>query len=172
MTSDVCIEPVSPGAPAFSEYVRVFQEVFPHDAADADAFLSRYATYGNYCGRLARVDGAPVGMCFGVDAFRGNWWVERVLAEIGEDHPAMQSAFCVVDLGVLAAWRGRGIGNRLLAAVLAAQPRLRAVLSTQVSNVGAQRFYRRCGWRILHPGFVFADGQEPYCVLATELQPA
>ena len=165
------IEAVSPGSDGFEEYVATFSAVFPDDAQDASAFLERYATYPNYRGFIARAGEQCVGMVFGVDAFRGNWWVERVVAELGESHPALQEAFCLVDLGVLPPWRSRGIGQMLHDAVLAPQPRGHAVLSTQVSNVGAQRFYLRNGWRVVHPGFVFAAGQEPYCVLAREPAP-
>lgn len=167
---DVRVEPVAPGTAAFAEYVATFQDVFPQDAAAAWEFLTRYAGYANFRGMIARVRGECVGMAFGVDAFRGNWWVERVLAQVGEGHPAMRDAFCLVDLGVRELWRNLGIGQLLHDAVLAAQPRLRAVLSTQVANVGAQRFYLRYGWRIIHPGFQFSAGQEPYCVLAREVR--
>ncbi len=169
MSAAAAIEPVSPGTAAFDEYIKVFEEVFPEDAAAAREFLSRYAAYPSYRGLIARVEGSCVGMVFGVEAFRGNWWVERVVEQVGEDHRALQDAFCLVDLGVLAPWRGQGIGQLLHDAALAAQPHPRAVLSTQVANTGAQGFYLRNGWRIIHPGFVFLEGRVPYCVLARDL---
>lgn len=162
------IEPVAPGDDAFEEYLETFLEVFPQDWDAAREFLVRYATYPSYHGLIARLEGVCVGMVFGVEAFRGNWWVERVVSELGDSSPALQDAFCLVDLGVREDWRGAGIGAALMQAVLAAQPHPRAVLSTQVANTGAQRFYLRRGWRMLHPGFVFAHGQEPYCVMAWE----
>jgi GNAT superfamily N-acetyltransferase len=168
MSAAAAIEPVSLGTAAFEEYIGIFEVVFPEDASAAREFLSRYATYPSYRGLVARVEGTCVGMVFGVEAFRGNWWVDRVVEHLGQDHPALQDAFCLVDLGVLAPWRSQGIGQLLHDAVLAMQPHPRAVLSTQVANTGAQRFYLRNGWRIVHPGFVFAQRQEPYCVLARE----
>ncbi|MGJ3239618.1 MAG: hypothetical protein ACFE0Q_12990, partial [Anaerolineae bacterium] len=53
----------------------------------------------------------------------------------------------------------------LLERVLHEQPHPNALLSTQVDNLVARRFYERRGWRYLHTGFAFQAGYEPYCIM-------
>lgn len=43
------------------------------------------------------------------------------------------------------------------------------MLSIQVENTGARRLYEHRGWRYLHSGFVFREGQPPHVVMAKEL---
>ena len=166
MTAGLEVEGVQPGSPLWDPFVAVFCAVFPREAETAPGFLRRYAGLPGYLGLLARADGNAVGMAMGVKVERGNWWVERVAQQLGADHHALQDAFCVVELGVLESFRGRGIGGVLLHELLGAQEHPRAVLSTEVSNIAAQRFYERHGWTVIHPGFVFTPGQEPFCVMA------
>ena len=75
----------------------------------------------------------------------------------------------LVELAILPDYQGRGVGERLIDALLKSQPLNRAVLSVAVSNADAQRFYLRHGWSYLHEGFVFGPGQPPYAVMRREL---
>ena len=100
---------------------------------------------------------------------RGQRWHDRVAAEIGPDHPALQDAWVLVNLAIRSTYRNRGIGATLLKTLLASQSCPRTLLSTEVANAGARRLYERNGWRYLHPGLVFTPGQQPFVVMACEI---
>lgn len=116
------------------------------------------------------VNGLAVGMAFGHQGFAGNWWYDRVLKDLGEHHPRVRDAWVFVELSVKAAWRRQGIATLLHDTLLAAQSCPRAILSTAIDNLTAQRFYLEKGWRVLHAGFAFREGQGPYVVLGREVE--
>ena len=157
-------------SPRVEEATRVYLDVFGGDPAAAADFVRRYAQHPDFRGLLA-VDaaGRAIGLAFGHRFFLENWWCARMAEELGAGHPALRDAWVLVDLGVVEPWRRRGVGTALHDAILASQPCPRAVLSTQVENIGARRLYERLGWRYLHPGFVFREGQPPYVVMGKEL---
>jgi ribosomal protein S18 acetylase RimI-like enzyme len=77
-------------------------------------------------------EGRVVGWC---DIVRGNGAHERHLGELG--------------MGVVAAWRGRGVGRRLLLDTVAAADAaafLRVELSVHADNVAALSLYRNSGF--------------------------
>jgi ribosomal protein S18 acetylase RimI-like enzyme len=135
-------------------------------------FFTRYAALPDYHGLAALRQGALVGFGFGARSLPGQWWHDRVAAQVGMEHPALQDAWTLVDLAVAPEVRSRGIGSALMEALLAAQPCPRALLSTEVSNAGARRLYERHGWRYLHAGFAFNPGEQPYVVMRRELASA
>lgn len=87
---------------------------------------------------------------------------------MGVSHPALQDAWVLVELAVLDMHRGKGIGAALHHALLTDQPCPRALLSTEVKNTSARRFYERFGWRCIHSGFKFREEGEPFIVMARE----
>lgn len=160
------IVPFDSDSPYFLPAVRVYMQVFQQaNEASSRQFVEKYAAYPDWHGRVALHDGKVIGIAFGARALSGNWWYERVARRVGRDHPALHEAWVLIELGVLADYRNQGIGGQLHDIVVAAQPYRRLLLSTQVSNHGARRFYERRDWDYLHPGFVFAGGQEPYVVM-------
>lgn len=67
------------------------------------------------------------------------WLGARLLAQEAE----------VLNMAVRPAWRQRGLGRELLAALLTQVDRLgieRVLLEVRQSNLGAQALYRRCGF--------------------------
>jgi GNAT superfamily N-acetyltransferase len=74
----------------------------------------------------------------------------------------------LVNLAICSAYRNRGIGAALLKTLLASQPCPRAPLHGG-ANAGARRRYERNGWRYLHPGLVVTPGQQPFVVMACEI---
>jgi len=164
--------PLTPGTPRFADAVRLYLTIWPGDTQSITDFFTRYAALPEYHGLAAVPDGAEeelAGFGFGTRSLPGNWWHERVAAQVGAEHPALQDAWTLVDLAVAAPHRGKGIGGALLEALLAAQPCPRALLSTEVSNAGAQRLYERHGWSFLHSGFAFNPGDQAYAVMRREL---
>lgn len=164
--------PLQPGTPHFDEAVRLYLATWPGEAPEEEirGFFARYAALPGYHGLvIVREDGAMVGFGFGARSLAGNWWHDKVAAQVGGEHPALQDAWALVDLATAPEARGQGIGGALMETLLAAQPCPRALLSTEVSNATARRLYERHGWRYLHPGFVFTPGDQPFVVMAREL---
>lgn len=149
--------------------VTVYADTWHRPLGPAWEFFHRYASYPGFRGRLAYMEGRLAGMGFGTEAFRGNWWVDRILAETGPC-PEMEDAWSLVELAVLPAYRGRGVGTTLHGALLAGLPYRHAVLSTQVTNHRARRLYERLGWHYLHPGMPFQPHGELYVVMGKDLE--
>ena len=166
------LEPFDASSPTFDEVIRVYLEVFGGEEEGVREFISRYATtLPDWRGYVARVGERVAGMGFGTRSLPGQWWHDKVAEQIGAEHPALQDAWVLVDLAVRPAYRNRSIGAATMNALLASQPWPRALLSTEVANTGARRLYTRNGWRLLHPGFVFISGQQPYVIMAREHGP-
>ena len=121
---------------------------------------------------VARVDGRVVGMTYGYIAARGQWWTERVAAAMTAEEQARwldARHFEVVELHVHPDHQGRGIGARLLSALLDGLDVPFALLSTEVNNVGARAFYRREGWTEIVPSVDMSSPRGPFVVLARDL---
>lgn len=161
--------PLQPGTPHFDDAVRLYLTIWPGGAHGISDFFTRYAALPDYHGMVALRDGALAGFGFGTRSLPGNWWHDRVAAQVGAEHPALRDAWVLVDLAVAQEYRGKGLGGALMEALLAAQPCPRALLSTEVSNASARRLYERHGWSYLHPGFVFKWGDQPFVVMRREL---
>jgi ribosomal protein S18 acetylase RimI-like enzyme len=129
-------------APPYSE---------PPQAADRLASsLAAHAGRAGFRMRVAHDPGAGiVGFAYGYASAPGQWWHDRVAASIGPEAAArwLVGAFEVVELAVLPAWQRRGIGGRLLGALVDGVEHRTAVLSTLDAETSAVRLYRRHGWR-------------------------
>jgi len=165
----VTFKPLRPGAPWFVEAVRLYCAIWPDNESEMTAFFTRYSQMLDYRGLVALRNGRLAGFGFGVRSLPGNWWHDKVAEQVGPEHPALQDAWCLVDLAVAPEARGRGIGSALMETLLASQPCPRALLSTEVSNATARRLYERRGWTYLHRGFAFVPGNPPYAILRREL---
>jgi ribosomal protein S18 acetylase RimI-like enzyme len=163
------LEPFGPDSIWFPGAVGVYARTWDRNWHKAWISMSQFSRYPQHRGLVALDGETVVGMIFGHRSLPGQWWHDRVAAQVGREHPALRDAWVVVELAVLPAYRNRSIGLQLLEALLDQQPCSRAILSTQVANAGARRFYERLGWTYLHPGFIFADGQPPFVVMCKEL---
>ncbi len=169
MTMHVDLLPLSPDAPFFAEAVGVYSAYtgVRHDAAER--FFAGYATYPDYFGYAACAGERVVGVTFGTRSLPGHWWHDRVGEQVGARHLALQEAWVLTELHVLDGFRNRRIGALLHDRVIGAQPYRNLLLSTPVSNTDAQRFYLRHGWRVLHAGFPFIYGDQPFMILCLRL---
>ena len=115
-----------------------------------DVILPRHTTRADFALRAAVDDGRIVGFGDGYTGGYGQWWTDRVAAEM---RPEIKSAwldpphFEVVQLHVLPSAQRGGIGARPLDALLEAQPNDRALLSMDPRSPSAGPFYRKQGWR-------------------------
>jgi len=169
--SSLTLEPFTIESVLMDKVVDARVQIFEGERQQIYDFITRYATvYPDFYGLAALIDGHVIGMGFGTRFVAGNWWCDKVAAQVGAAHPALQDAWVLVELGVLESYRGKGIGSMLLTRLLELQPCAHALLSTQVANTGARRLYERYGWQYLDPGFVFTEGQEPYVIMCKKLE--
>jgi GNAT superfamily N-acetyltransferase len=165
------LESFDASSSTFGEVIRIYLEVFGGEEEGTRGFITRYATtLPDWRGLVALIGEDVAGMGFGVRSLPGQWWHDRVAEQVGADHPALQDAWVLVDLAVRPVYQRQGIGAAIMNTLLVSQPRPRALLSTEVANTGARRLYTRNGWRLLHPGFVFISGQQPYVIMARDLR--
>lgn len=161
--------PLLPTSTQLLDAVRVYNEYIDGDLPRQEQFFRSHMRRPGYVGLMARNDDKVIGFVFGSFSLVGQWWHERVATHVGHAHPALQDAWVLTQLNVLEAHRNKGIGQALHDRILKKQTSSRVLLSTQVANTGAQRFYKRNGWYILHDGFRFSANDEPYKILAKKL---
>ncbi|WP_116025739.1 GNAT family N-acetyltransferase [Thermomonospora umbrina] len=150
--SDVVFERLN-GAQTMGEFDQI-QEVyvaaFPdYSLADHRMRTERQAASPGFETVTARVDGVLVGFAYGLPlSARSTWW-EGLEPAAGEDFVAETGSrtFAVIDLAVLPAHRGRGLGRRLMAELLGGRSEERATLATNPNKRALQEMYERWGWR-------------------------
>lgn len=134
------------------ELTAVHQEVYaepPYDNAPKygrNQFIQRTTGQAKSSGFTlvtARDDGPLVGFAFGFTMPPGGWWTNARLAS-----PSVLAAskFAVIELIVLASYRGRGIGRRLYDELLRGRDEQYATLAA-VPEAPAYNLYQRWGWR-------------------------
>ncbi len=161
--------PLTATSPYVKDAIQIYDEYIPGDTEYQEHFFLSNMRRPGYVGLLAQIDDRIVGFAFGSFSLVGQWWHDRVANHVGYEHPALQSAWVLTQLNVLEAYRNQNIGQYLLETIIRQQTRSNLLLSTQVANTGAQRFYKRLGWYVLHEGFTFSSGDEPYKILAKTL---
>ena len=116
---------------------RRFLAVTASTALHYGAFLGEQADEADAVLLVAELEGQVIGYAFG--------------AIEGYDYMALRGPAAVLhDLLVDPAYRGRGVGQALLSAIVAtfsARRAPRLVLSTAERNGSAQRFFERAGFR-------------------------
>jgi GNAT superfamily N-acetyltransferase len=123
---------------------------------------------------VAQVGATPVGFAYGYASKPGQWWHEMVRRALGPDQAAvwLVDAFEFVELALLPANRGQGLGARLYDALFQGLPHQTALASTADLETDAMRLYRRRGWVVLRGGFVFPRSTLPYVILGLDLRPS
>lgn len=150
---------------ALAVYARVWPE---RDRDEARENFTRYAGYEGFLGLVAYDGDEPVGVAYGATSQPGVWWHDQAAAGLGADHPALQDAWRLVELAVVAEYRGLGIGSELHDRLLAAQPNARALICTAVHNAHARGIYERRGWHYVAESFVFPGEPHPYVIMGRE----
>ncbi|MCA1725168.1 MAG: GNAT family N-acetyltransferase [Thermomicrobia bacterium] len=162
--------PCTRESPFLDDAVHLFVRTWPgYDLAAARASFLRCTGQRDFRGIVAISDGAVVGFGFGARSSPGSRWHDQMMAQLGDDHPALRDAWRLVELAVAEEHRGRGIGGRVHDALLAVQPCPRALLCTYTTNARARAMYERRGWRYLHSAFIFPPDPHAYANMAKEL---
>lgn len=159
------LEPFDPALPGFDAALAVYATAWDRPFGLARAQVISHAREPGFRGLLARDQrGRAVGLVYGTSARRGQWWTDRVLAEVGRDD-ALRDTWILTELVVAAGHRNARLGARLHDAILASIDEPRAALSTQLTNTPAQRFYARHDWQTLVPAMTFWPAGEPFVIL-------
>lgn len=164
------------------ELVEVYRGAFsapPHRESEADIqrfaseTLPRHAARGGFrlCVAREQPAGFVVGFVYGYRGAPGQWWYDLVSAALGGDLTQrwMANYFELVTLAVAPGAQRRGIGSRLLGAVLNGQPYRTALLTTPRAETPAARLYQRHGWQTLLADFHFPGSSAPTLVMGREL---
>jgi ribosomal protein S18 acetylase RimI-like enzyme len=133
----------------------VYDEVFG-DVSDLAAW--RVGAFDRHCARAgfrltAAVSDAKgvIGFAYGYVGERGQWWPDQVTAALPAEVAEVWVGghFEFVELGVLTAFRGQGIGGRLHDQLMAGTEQRRALLGTDDADSPAVALYTSRGWRKL-----------------------
>ena len=116
-----------------------------------------------------------IAFSYGFHGADGQWWhdlVRSALTRMGGYDLAqtwLADSFEVAEVHVHSDYQGRGIGRRMVPALL--HPRLErtALLSTQDADSRARRLYRRLGFGDLLTGYRFPGTDPPYAVMGAAL---
>jgi ribosomal protein S18 acetylase RimI-like enzyme len=160
------------------------------DAMDADAALlpgrrelmRRHAAYPDFRALQMRAAGyashdprAVLGFSYGFHGEPGQWWYDAVAAALSRTiGPALTASWLadcveVAEVHVRKDQQRRGIGTRMLTALIAGRPERTAMLSTPDRDTTARRLYRRMGFSDLLTGYSFPGGSPPYAVMGAML---
>lgn len=174
---------IIPLSPAQLDRVRdqvidVYGRTFTHppyneQVASVRGFARSLSTYMERRGFRCYVarDRQVVGFAFGYTCARGQWWYDTVARRLEPRvvQTWFTNAFELVDLAVLPAYQGMGIGGRLHDKLLTGLPHETAVLSALQGETVAQHLYRRRGWRTLVSNFRFPRIDLVYQLLGLRL---
>jgi GNAT superfamily N-acetyltransferase len=138
-------------AAVFDVYDAVFGDA-PDEAEWRSSTYDRHVARDGFRLVAALDEAALVGFAYGYVGARGQYWPDRVADALGEAVAAdwLGGHFEFVELAVLPAHRGRGLGTALHDALLLDAPGDRAMLSTADDPADpAVKLYVSRGWRRL-----------------------
>ena len=143
------------------EIVEVYRQAFtplPYNksGAEVEEFARSFPTQWQreayrFVAALEGDSGQLAGFAYGYACAAGRWWVSFVKDALGEPLAStwLDNSYQLVEIAVLPAWQGQGIGGRLHDQLLAGLPYDRALLATMQAGSAAHRLYRRRGWAVL-----------------------
>ena len=149
---------------------RVLVNALDYSPSAALSHLDKQARQPDFFGFVALEDTRVLGMGFGCQALPGQWWFDRLLERVQPDEPAVQNAWCLVELGVLTPYQGQRIGGALHDRLLTTQPHANVLLSAYQHNTRARRMYERRGWQYLLKDVQFVPGATPAVIMHQTLK--
>ncbi|MGF7239086.1 MAG: GNAT family N-acetyltransferase [Frankia sp.] len=163
------------------EVIRVYKAAFldVHEADPDRAARDRMAHARRHTERsdmitIAAMIGADqlIGFIYALPGRRGQWWHDVVTSAVSRDVAADWLADCleIVELHLMPAYQGRGIGRMLLRELLGDAPQRTAALSAlEPDGSRARRLYESEGFQPLLSNFPFPGSSTRYAVLAKRL---
>jgi GNAT superfamily N-acetyltransferase len=133
------------------EIADLYAEIHSENSYHADALFSRssfvvrtenQAVREGFDLVTARTRGKLAGFSFGLPFSRGGWWAD---SESPAEDVLGASKFAVIELDVERAYRGKGLGKRLLETLLASRGEDFATLAAMTES-SAYTMYIRWGW--------------------------
>jgi ribosomal protein S18 acetylase RimI-like enzyme len=112
-----------------------------------------------------------VGFGYGYVTAPGQWWHDQVRAALDRRTARrwLPDSFEVCELHVHPDHQSRGLGRRLLHALLADLPQPAALLSTPDADTKAFRLYHADGFVDLARGYHFPGDSRPFAILGVQL---
>ena len=135
----------------FDEIQQAYAEAFPGYSLDDHRWrTSRQANAPGFETVIAHVDGQIIGFAYGLPlAATAGWW-DGLSPDPGPDfvRETGDRTFAVIDLAVLPASRGQGLGRRIMGELLRGRHEERATLASNPAKPENQVMYERWGWRV------------------------
>lgn len=142
----------------------------------APMWLSHVQRRGWRCtAALDEADGTLLGIGYGYLGAAGQWWHEQVRRGLVRHSTSstvdfwLRDYFELTELHVLPAAQGRGIGDRVLRALLGGVTAGKVLLSTPEGPTRAWKLYRRLGFGDLLRDYQFTGDPRPFAVLGRTL---
>ena len=145
--------------------IDVYCNVWERDTDNSTIFFRKYARFPDFVGYIAYVEAQAVGFVMGARSEKGQWWHDKVAKNVGARHPSITNAWVLIELAVLEDFRRHNIGTVLHDHILSKKNYPNALLSTQIDNYPARRFYEGHHWTYLHQGILFNKGRQKYCIM-------
>ncbi|GAB5491106.1 MAG: hypothetical protein Phog2KO_13210 [Phototrophicaceae bacterium] len=159
------LHPFEYRSPRLQDAIDMYCKVWERDKDNSTVFFRKYTRFPDFLGYVAYVDSQAVGFVMGARSEKGQWWYDKVAKNIGKTHPALDNAWVLIELAVLADYRRHNIGTVLHNHILSKKNYPNALLSTQIDNYPARRFYEAHHWTYLHQGMLFNKGRQKYCIM-------
>lgn len=170
------------GSAGFARYADESVEVYtvamqrPAEIApQRRAMLARHLTYVGFLAFVALApDGALAGFGYSYPGRPGQWWHDSVFRALRTTYSREVAAGWlgdsreVVELHVLPAYQGQGIGRALLRKLVDGSEEPTIVLSTHDRESAARVLYRSMGFVDLLTDYRFPGGVERYAVMGLD----
>ncbi|GAA4617351.1 GNAT family N-acetyltransferase [Actinoallomurus liliacearum] len=134
----------------FDEIQEVYAAAFPGYSLDDQRWrVSRQAASPGFDTVAAEASGHLIGFVYGLPLGpKTTWWDGLTPPHEAEftAEPGTRT-FAVIDLAVLPASRGQGLGRTLIDELLGSRSEDRATLATDPAKRATQEMYERWGWR-------------------------
>lgn len=113
-----------------------------------------------------------IGFTYGYTGTAGQWWRDNVAAALSPEAVDrwLSDVFELVELAVLPAYQGQGLGGQLHDLLLEDLPHRTAVLSTLEAESNALRLYNKRGWTVLLQDFIFPNASKSYRIMGFNLR--
>lgn len=162
-------------AAEFSKYLDDLQPLYarafdlpPARHADIAYRFQKHMRRDHFTGCLVR-DGQDkvLGFSYGFVGMQGDWWHERVRANLSSDDAIfwMPDSFEIAEVAVDPRFNGCGIGTLLVTELRKATNAATVLLTVRCDNLRARKLYERLGFEFLIESLYFPGDDYLYAVM-------